>query len=253
MSILNTSQVLDALASRHDKAWAFLPQVREAAGFGGFRICDALAMSLWPSRGLEIHGFEIKANRQDWLRELKNPAKADAICAYCDRWWLAVGDKSIVKDGELPPTWGLMVPRGHGLAVSVKAPKFEKTEPLNRDFLAAILRRAAEEIPYRHRKTDDYNRGVEDGKKQASWSNTSATELLKQFRERVKVFEDASGVSINGYNGQRIGEAVKILVKSERLKGLVTRMDRAKFILNEAAELATTCADSLHMVADGDT
>ena len=43
---------------------------------------------VWPSRGLYLHGFEIKVHRNDWLRELKNPAKAEEIAGYCHFWWV---------------------------------------------------------------------------------------------------------------------------------------------------------------------
>jgi hypothetical protein len=82
--------------------------VRNSTGYGD-RTCDAIAMSLWPSRGLELHGIEIKCSRGDWLHELKRPDKADKMFKYFDRWWLAVSDESVAHDYEIPPTWGLIV------------------------------------------------------------------------------------------------------------------------------------------------
>lgn len=40
--------------------YALLPQVANATGARTKRHCDALALSLWPSRGLHLHGFEMK-------------------------------------------------------------------------------------------------------------------------------------------------------------------------------------------------
>jgi len=51
---------------------------------------------LWPSRGLHLMGFEIKAGRGDWLRELKDPGKAEGIAAYCDQWWVVAPAEVIV-------------------------------------------------------------------------------------------------------------------------------------------------------------
>jgi hypothetical protein len=45
-------------------------------------------MGLWPSRGLKLMGFEIKAGRGDWLGELRNPRKAESIARFCDQWWV---------------------------------------------------------------------------------------------------------------------------------------------------------------------
>src|SRR4051812_18306594 len=59
--------------------YVLLEQVRGATGIteGADRSADAIAMSVWPSRGLELHGFEVKVSRGDWLRELREPAKAE--------------------------------------------------------------------------------------------------------------------------------------------------------------------------------
>lgn len=108
--------LVDRLATRFGPpAFAFLPQVRDSTGAVAARTADAIAMSLWPSRGLVLHGFEIKVTRTDWHKELHNPAKAEMIAQFCDFWWLVVGDKDIVKPGELPDAWGLLSPYGKGL------------------------------------------------------------------------------------------------------------------------------------------
>jgi len=84
-------------------AWAFLPQVRNGTGYlrNTTRTADAIAMSLYPSRGLDLHGFEIKVSRTDWLGELKNPEKAEAIAQFCDYWWI-VAPKEIINLDEVP-------------------------------------------------------------------------------------------------------------------------------------------------------
>jgi len=109
------ADVLDALRYRHrPPAWAFLEKVRNGTGYQrDARTADAIAMSVWPSRGLTLHGFEVKVVRGDWLRELRDPEKADEFFKYCVgvdtkiltqelRWVpagnLAVGDKLIGFD-----------------------------------------------------------------------------------------------------------------------------------------------------------
>lgn len=131
-------------------AFAFVPKVRSAAGFGARRTIDAYAMSLWPSSGLTSTAFEIKSSRSDWQRELRNPAKAEEFCGLADYFYLVVGDAKIVRPGELPATWGLIVPRGNGLRVAVEAPHLRAdADPaadlppaFGRSFLAALLRSA---------------------------------------------------------------------------------------------------------------
>ncbi len=122
--------------------WACFFEVANSTGAGATRSADAIAMSLYPSRGLRLHGFEIKVSRSDWLHELKQPDKSVAIQRFCDHWWI-VTPADIVREGELPPTWGHLVLKGNGLNCAVKAPQLERDawEPA---FLAALLRRGHE-------------------------------------------------------------------------------------------------------------
>ena len=145
MPALTERDVLRLLRERHQApAWGFLEHVANGTGRHQSRTADALAMSLWPSRGLELHGFEVKVYRGDWLRELADPAKADEIAARCHRWWVVAGDESIVTQDDLfPQTWGLMVVRDGALSVVREAPLLTPAA-LTWEFLAAILRRAAE-------------------------------------------------------------------------------------------------------------
>lgn len=132
-----------ALRERYCKPeWAIFFEVSNGTGARGHRYADAVAMNLYPSRGLEIHGFEIKTYRSDWLRELKNPEKAEPVFKYCDRWWI-VSEKGLVKPGELPPTWGLIEHDNGKLRQDTAAPKLTPT-PINLTFAAALLRRAGE-------------------------------------------------------------------------------------------------------------
>lgn len=129
--------------------WAVMTEVASRTGGGGgdTRYADAIAMNLWPSRGLAIHGFEVKVYRGDWMRELKNPEKAEAIHRFCDYWWIVAPD-GVVLDGELPEGWGLLSPNnGARLRVVTKAAKVAEPTPAGRGFLAAMLRRAVQQTP----------------------------------------------------------------------------------------------------------
>ena len=108
-------QLLDALHNKLDAEargngghrWIIAEHVRSSAGFDARRTADALAIDTWPSKGLELHGFEVKCSRSDWLAELRQPDKAEAFRRYCDRWWLVTSDRTIVRD-DLPDGWGHM-------------------------------------------------------------------------------------------------------------------------------------------------
>jgi hypothetical protein len=119
--------------------FAVAAQVRSAAGFDARRTADFVAMDLWPSKGLALHGHEIKVSRSDWLRELKEPEKAAEFIPYVNHWWVVVHDAAIVKAGELPEDWGLLAMRGVSLAVVKAAPRREAL-PLTATRLAGLLR-----------------------------------------------------------------------------------------------------------------
>jgi hypothetical protein len=121
--------------------WVYATDVPDTAGGLWQRRADAVAMDMWKSGGWELHGHEIKVTRSDWLRELREPGKADAMARFCDRWWLVVSDRSIVKNGELPDGWGLLVAGPQQVRAVVRAPRRQPDE-LPRSFVAALLRSA---------------------------------------------------------------------------------------------------------------
>jgi hypothetical protein len=74
------AEVRAALMNRYcAPEWATFFEVANSTGGGAVRSADAVAMSLYPSRGLRLHGFEIKVSRSDWLHELKQPDKSVAV------------------------------------------------------------------------------------------------------------------------------------------------------------------------------
>ena len=62
---ITAQHILEALGNEYvGDAYAFLSQLRNGTGYGkSTRTADAISMCLWPSRGLEIEGYEIK-----WLK-----------------------------------------------------------------------------------------------------------------------------------------------------------------------------------------
>lgn len=131
-------EIYQALRSRYGKEAVLVSQVPNATGAGRSRTVDAIAIGCWPSRGLYIHAIEIKSSRSDLIRELAQPAKADAIARYCDEFWIAT---PAGWDGlQVPEQWGLYEVSGLAeVTVRQKAQKIE-AEPLNRSFVAAIAR-----------------------------------------------------------------------------------------------------------------
>jgi hypothetical protein len=216
------ARLYELLKERYEQpAYIVLPQVANATGWSStVRYADALAMSLWPSRGLELHGFEIKVAKNDWRKELRQPDKSEPIQAYCDRWWI-VAAPDVVEVEDLPPTWGLLVPekkRKMLLRVKHQAPLLE-ARPINRAFFAAILRRVAEH------ETDDARieeaarvarqAGFEAGGKDAERRRECVQGQYDTLHKEVVEFERVSGISLRyryGHSPRELGEAVRVVL-----------------------------------------
>ena len=192
--------------------WAIFFEVASATGAGSARYADAVAMNLWPSRGLAINGFEVKISRSDWQTELKNPAKAEAMARNCDYWWI-VAAKGVVRDGELPPTWGLFEVDGRGLTAKVQAPKLE-TPALSRTVMASLIRRCGElDSQERWRLKQEMTEQIrKDTAAEIETRVKQATRDYVNLKSAVEQFESASGLTISGWDGgDRVGRAVAIV------------------------------------------
>lgn len=251
------SQIRNILRMRYPAPeYAFFGGVRNGTGYTRTtRTADALAMSLWPSRGLVLHGFEIKSDRRDWLREKKDPEKAEEIASRCDFWWI-VADVGVVERSELPAAWGLLEAHGEKVKVIVEATRLEQPNDIGRSFLAAILRRAQEESPgaleireaveaarnEMHQKQND--RYEEDRKRKLAEEN----ETLRELQNQVRIFEEASGFSISrGWILPKMGQAVRMIIDggfggfSETLRREADKMEleaaRRRAIADELAPI----------------
>jgi hypothetical protein len=198
-------------------AYAFLPQVRNGTGYlKTTRTVDAIAMGLWPSRGLYLNGFEIKVRRNDWFNELKNPEKAEEIAQFCDFFYV-VAPKDIVKIEEVPNNWGLMIPHGATTKV-IKEARQLKTTPIDKLFLAAILRKAQETITPETKLIKARTEGFKNGKKSAEVDFKYDKEKHNELQKTIREFESKSGVRIDKWHYEDIGEAVKMVLAGEHLR-----------------------------------
>lgn len=253
---LKTPELMSRLMTKFaPPAYAFFKEVADGAGFQITRHIDGLAISLWPSRGLTITGFELKASRSDWTKELKNPAKAEAVARYCDYFYLVVGDRNIVKTGELPDGWGLIVPGGNGLKIEKEAPKTIAAD-IDRFFLAAVARRASEAIgqladaqakvrDYDQKLRAEYERGVQTGK--ASVNGRSLLAELDDLKARVAAFEECSGLKVDRWDKSwpestaKAIQTVRLLSKGEVYGSSISNAIRDLQILNDAIQAAGRC------------
>ena|SRR3990167_1703774 len=243
--ILTEADLVEMLAKRYaPPEWAFLSHVRNGTGYlKSVRTSDAIAMNLWPSRGLGIQGFEIKTYRGDWVKELKNPAKAEETAQFCDGWWLVVSDAEIVRNGELPETWGLLVAKGKRLYCEKECAP-QKPIPIDKLFLAAILRKTQEAMNSTPNLQAQYKAGYKRGEEMTRTGMQSdldrLTDKLQQMKELIEGFEKASGINLKDYhysgNPEKLGQAFRIVTsKSDmdwKIKQIKTMRDSLTEILD---------------------
>lgn len=238
---LTSEQLYERIVVHHPaNEWAVFPQVRNAAGFGATHTMDAVAMNLWPTRGLAVHGFEIKVYRGDWLRELKAPAKAEGGSRYCDYWWI-VAPADLVKPDELPAGWGLLVPRNKGLAVTQRAEKRVDVPPLDRSFVAALLKRASSPTVDALKLAEARGRadGVKAARAAVEQQMDRLTDELAALRTRQTDFERLTGIRFESWVGiENIAARAKIALKLDAtltgLAGVRGSLRTALAVLDEA-------------------
>lgn len=246
---MNTPEMKAALRARFcAPEWALLFEVGDATGARQSRWADAVAMNLYPSRGLEIHGFELKASRRDWLRELKNPAKAESVSRFCNRWWI-VAPPGVVNDGELPPTWGLYEAKGGRLRQAVAAPKLE-AQDVTRAFMAAMLRRASEadEGLVRAAVQAEVKTLRERDEARIAREIERRTERNTRLQKRVEEIEKASGVKLDDWTPtDEIGRAIRLVMESGALNTYRGVADLHKL----AQQIANDCGAALSSFMGG--
>lgn len=221
-------------------AFAFLTEVADSTGRAA-RYADGIAISLYASTGFEVQGFEIKISHNDFMNEIKNPAKSDEIMKFCDRWWI-VAPKGIIKKEELPATWGLIEVRGEGKLFTIKQAPLLQSVDMDRPFLAGLLRRATEGIVpsfiYHNAWKMGYKAGQESEKNNWKYEHDNIRDKMRRVRE----FEEASGMCVTSTwkGGKELGEIVKFVASYdyERIENGVERaIDNVKETLNRLETL----------------
>lgn len=263
--MLNTSDVWKLLYKRYpSNEYAVLEEVRDKAGHYASRSADGIIMNLWPSRGLLLTGLEVKVSRSDWIREYKNPAKAENIIKFCDRWWLVAGDESVVlkPEIEIPETWGYMVVKKNRLVTVKEAPKLTPAV-MDRSFLAALLKRATQGMIPASSLEDKIAEaiGMKDNYRmelqQAQYKLKNYDDLkneLSEFQAEVRKFEQASGISIGTRwgNHEKLGIALKFLINNG-VDGVLKNVNNHKNGIETILQSMNTVISELQAYAGTET
>lgn len=195
--------------------WALYEEFSLGAGRDGrpsYTIADAVALGMTGRTHGQVHGFEVKASRPDWVREMRTIGKADDVLQFCHRWWL-VAPADVARADELPGTWGWLVPHGRSLRVARQAPLLLPRE-LGPGQVRALVWAAVEKLnrnaDVAARLVEEYERGKRDAllDRRIAGDESAAERLAREVAD----FEEASGVKIGGWAGGReLGQQVRFL------------------------------------------
>lgn len=215
--------------------YVLIQEVSDASGHARSRSLDFMAIGMWNSRGLAIHGIEEKSWRNDWLKELKNPAKQENHFKFCDYFWLLTTEGDVAKLEEIPPSWGWMHVMGSRIKTMKEAPKLTPVI-CSRTFMCAMMRRAACKEKYVLRESieeqlEEARKGAREVEKRShEYSLSEYNKLLKS----VKEFETAAGIKVEKswqHDPVKTGAAVKLF-----LEGGVEKYQKELESLREKAE-----------------
>ena len=263
---MNATEIISALRVHYGDGFRLVEQVADHTGFRASRWLDAMAFGLWPSRGLEIHGIEVKVSRADFRREIENPKKADATAARCDRFWIAApaGIVDPLHLESLAPSWGLLEVvddrGGRKVRTTKKAERIDQQKPIDRDFLAAVLRRipsvtdaAREEIRAEVEAANEH-RVAELVERDLSRETAGYARL----KEDVGAFEATAGIRIADFRGvysaspEALGRALRLLV--DEMGGWQSARQRLGTVADQAqrrGEDVTAAAARIHELIEG--
>ena len=252
------AKILDLVATRYcGQEWAFIRKVPNGTGMAQSRTADAMAMGLWPSKGLYLHGHEIKCSRSDWLREIQDVSKAEAFAQFCHYWWI-VAPKGAVELTELPANWGLLLASETGLRVKRPA-TCREPKPVDHAFLAGLLRAASRsglEAELREAEKGAFDQGYEACRKSMQSGGNATADVsnreLERLKSQIDEFNEASGLEFPVWFGAReLGRAVR-LVKESRVSGLRVAAERAASEAKRLHEMAETVSNQLRQAESAD-
>jgi hypothetical protein len=219
-------------------------EVRDSTGFDSSRSADALSVGMYRNRGRELTGFEIKHSRSDWLRELKQPDKAEEIGKFCDWFYLVSNDEAVARPDELPGPWGWMVLKGEKLK-TIKKPEKMTPLPLDRHMLCSLLHSVRLQC-YADIEKQIADKVAERLKTEHSGIQYTAESWKSRFTaldEIVKKYEAASGLNISSgwINPSKVGAAVRRLMDEESV------MERYKLDLGRVKSQAEGIVNAINM------
>jgi hypothetical protein len=213
-----TQQVNQLLFNKYTEKGehVLLFDVPNVVGLNQSRRCDAVAIGMWQSSGRLIQGFEVKVSRSDWLREVRDVAKADPFIEQCDRWWLVTGHQGVAKTEEVPDAWGWMTATKTGLRIQrPPKPLPQDKDTMRRLWAFALIRTATDrsgdsktmEAAINKRYAELQRQSAEQVQREIARINPAFERLSKQ----VDDFEKASGMKLEDWRLGNVGKLARRL------------------------------------------
>lgn len=145
---MNESEIYQALLNYKRRAIetgeiGIIRHFRFGTGYdgGANNTIDAMAVSCWPGKGIEVVAYEIKTSIADFRAELKKPFKRLSAVVYSNRFYF-LASAGVIPKKELPLEAGLLEvnPETKNIHASVAALRRELMPP-NWQMFASIMRR----------------------------------------------------------------------------------------------------------------
>ena len=192
---MNAGEVRAALRKKFNdhRRYAIAEEVGLTTGFSHRRL-DMMVLDCYNSHGFRIDGFEIKVSTSDLRRELEVPEKHIAFFDVIDYYTIAApaGVTEPLMD-IIPKRWGILIVNEDGSTRYKRKPlaledvKADRAVP--RGFLASIVRSIQSLQPSAQELREEYNRGIEDGKKEAERYVGYMTERVKQEAAKLEAYD----------------------------------------------------------------
>lgn len=222
---ITSTDICEALRERYAlPEWALMFEVANGTGSNVRRWADAVAINCFPSRGMEIHGVEIKVSKTDWQRELDQPQKSAPVQEFCDRWWVAA-PVGIVDVNAVPITWGLLEYADGKLRQTRAAPALG-AKPVSRTFLASILRNACktEEATVERRISKAIEQMRVDNEERIRLEVERRSQRHRDLAKKVDEIKELTGIDLSVWTPKEdIAAAIRFAMKSglsDRYHGL---------------------------------
>ena len=122
-------------------------------------------------------------------------------------------------------------------------PTYLSPKPLDRSFIASVLRSATSstDTEIEGFKRSGYDQGYKAGREYGDARAKRATDDLKHLSESVAKFEARSGIHIDSWTAERVGDAVKCLMNG----GAESAKRDLMSVRNQARQILTGLDDAL--------